>query len=126
MRGMVSLRWARVVSTTGERPGAVDLVVELDGATAAAVAYPDLVGAVAPGDRVLLNVTAVELGLGTGGVHFVVAVDAEPPSATPVGRVMKARYTPLQTAVRSVEETHAPALDASTGLTGTPVVCAPL
>jgi hypothetical protein len=126
MREMVGLRWARVVSTSGERPGAVELVVALEGATAAAIAYPDLVGDVSPGDRVLLNVTAVELGLGTGGVHFVVAIDAEPRSAKAVGRVMKARYTPLQTAVPSVEETHATALDASNGLTGTPILCVPL
>jgi uncharacterized protein DUF3866 len=126
MRGMVGLRWGTVVATSGERPGAIELDVEIDGVTEAAIAYPDLVGQVAPGDRVLLNVTAVELGLGTGGVHFVVAVDAEPRSSRPVGRVMKARYTPLQTAVRSVEETHARELDAAGGLGGTSVVCLPL
>src|SRR4029453_16827918 len=104
MREMVGLRWARVVSTSRERPGAVELVVALEGATAAAIAYPDLVGDVSPGDRVLLNVRAVERGLGTGGVLLVVAIGAEPRSAKAVGRVMKARYTPLQTAVPSVEE----------------------
>lgn len=30
-------------------------------------------GSLKPGDKVLLNVTAAELGLGTGGVHFVAA-----------------------------------------------------
>jgi hypothetical protein len=39
---------------------------------------------------------------------------------------MKARYTPMQTAVSSVEETHRDALESSEGLAGTPVVCAPL
>jgi hypothetical protein len=42
------------------------------------------------------------------------------------GLVMKDRYTPLQTAVRAVEETHAEVLERSSGLGGTPVVCAPL
>ena len=39
---------------------------------------------------------------------------------------MKARYTPLQTAVSSVEETHRDELERSSGLEQTPVVCAPL
>jgi hypothetical protein len=39
---------------------------------------------------------------------------------------MKARYTPVQTAVRSVEETDPELLEASEGLRETPVVCAPL
>src|SRR5919197_2979040 len=42
------------------------------------------------------------------------------------GRAVKARYTPLQTAVRSVEETHLERLERSRGLEGTPVVVAPL
>jgi uncharacterized protein DUF3866 len=123
---MVNLRWGTVRAATGERPGAVELEVEVDGAAAAAIAYPDLVGPVEAGDRVLLNTTAVELGLGTGGVHFVVAVDTESRPTTSAGRVMKARYTPLQTAVRSVEETDPSILDGSSGLRGTPVVCLPL
>ncbi len=40
-----------------------------------AIAYPDLVGPVAVGDHVVLNTTAVGLGLGTGGVHLVMAVE---------------------------------------------------
>ena len=39
---------------------------------------------------------------------------------------MKARYTPVQTAVASVEESHRDALEGSPGLEQTPVVCAPL
>ena len=38
---------------------------------------------------------------------------------------MKARYTPLQAAVTTVEETHRDALEAVAG-SGRPVVCAPL
>src|SRR5207248_3194506 len=113
MRGMVVLRWGTDRAVLGERPGAVELEVEIDGERATAVAYPDLVGSVEAGDRVLLNVTAVQLGLGTGGVHFVVAADAEPSDAASPGRVVKARYTPVQTAVSSVEETHAETLEAS-------------
>jgi Protein of unknown function (DUF3866) len=116
-----------VVAVRAERPGALDLDVEVDGYPAGAVAFPDLVGPIADGDTVVLNTTAVALGLGTGGFHLVVAVERGP--ATELGhqgRVVKARYTPLQIAVESVEETHRAALEASSGLGGTPVVCAPL
>lgn len=124
---MVRLAKATVVAVTARRPGAVELEVELDGAPAAALAFPELVGPVRAGDGVLLNTTAVDLGLGTGGFHLVVAVDGPPaPSAATAGRVMKARYTPLQTAVRSVEETHREVLEEPDGLHGTPVVVAPL
>src|SRR5438105_3653018 len=128
---MVRLRRGKVVAIVAERPGALELDVALEGdlGPGVAIAYPELTGPVEPGDAVLLNSTAVELGLGTGGVHFVVAVEARgaPEAGSAVsGRVMKARYTPLQTAVRAVEETHREILEGSSGLGGTPVVCAPL
>jgi hypothetical protein len=112
---------------TAERPGAQELEVEVDGTSAPAISYPDLCGEVRPGDPVLLNTTAIELGLGTGGVHFVIAVEGRGSSSeAPLGHVMKARYTPVQTAVAGVEETHADLLEAPQGLRQTPVVCAPL
>ncbi len=110
-----------------ERPGALDLEVEVDGERARALAYPDLVGPVREGDVVTLNTTARALGLGTGGFDLVVAVEGtEATDLGHPGRVMKARYTPLQVAVRSVEELHRDELEGSPGLAGTPVVCAPL
>ena len=124
---MIHIRRGIVRAVTASRPGAQELEVEVDGAEARAISYPDLGGDVRPGDRVLLNATAVDLGLGTGGVHFVIAVEGREASAEPVpGHVMKARYTPVQTAVRSVEETDPELLEASEGLRETPVVCAPL
>jgi len=125
-RGGVSLRRGRVLGTLEARPGAVELAVEIGGERATALAYPDLVGPVAEGDVVVLNTTAVELGLGTGGLHLVVAVEGGPDLDLDGGRVVKARYTPLQVAVRTAEETHRDALEGSHGLGGTPVVCAPL
>jgi len=126
-RGGVRLRRGRVEAILAERPGALEIEVDLDGERAPALAYLELVGPVARGDTVILNTTAVALGLGTGGFHLVVAVEGGPPTdLAHDGRVMKARYTPSQVAVRSVEETHRDALEASGGLEGTPVVCAPL
>jgi len=124
---VIHIRRGVVRAVTAARPGAQELEVEVDGASVPAISYPDLCGEVRPGDPVLLNATAFELGLGTGGVHFVIAVEGrEWPAEVPPGHVMKARYTPVQTAVASVEETHADLLEASQGLGQTPVVCAPL
>jgi hypothetical protein len=124
---VIHIRRGVVRAVTASRPGAQELEVDVDGSSTPAIAYPDLCGEVRPGDPVLLNGTALELGLGTGGVHFVIAVEGRESSPeAPPGHVMKARYTPVQTAVESVEETDARLLEASEGLGQTPVVCAPL
>ncbi|HEX6230403.1 MAG TPA: DUF3866 family protein [Actinomycetota bacterium] len=126
-RGGVRLRRGTVVSSGPERPGVLELEVLLEGDRAAALAYPDLVGPVREGDVVILNTNAVALGLGTGGLHLVVAVEGGASTELGhAGRVMKARYTPLQTAVPALEESHREAIEGSPGLRGTPVVCAPL
>ena len=126
-RGGVRLRRGRVVALGTSRPGALELEVDVDGDHASALAYPELTGPVAEGDSVVLNTTAVSLGLGTGGFHLVVAVEGMHPHDDPSsGRVMKARYTPLQVAVQTLEETHRDRIDGSKGLEGIPVVCAPL
>jgi hypothetical protein len=132
-RSGVRLRRGTVRAIRTERPGILELDVDVDddlgdgGSSGVAVAFTDLIGPLEPGDRVLLNTTSVALGLGTGGFHLVVAApDGAATDLGHEGRVMKARYTPLQTAVRSVEETDREALEGSAGLGGAPVVCAPL
>ncbi len=84
----------------------------------------DLVGPVAAGDRVVLNTTAVELSLGTGGwhvVHWNLARDAW--SQPGAGHIMKLRYTSLQADTGAAEELHA---DLPADLDGLPVVAATL
>ena len=124
----VRLRRATVRGVRAQRAGVVEVDVQVEGDDpGVAVAFTDLVGPVRVGDEVVVNSTSVALGLGTGGFHLVVAVrDARPTDIGHGGRVMKARYTPLQTAVRTVEETDRDVLEGSGGLRGTPVVCAPL
>jgi len=130
---MIRLRRGTVVGEIDRRPGAAELSVQVDGedAPSVAIAYPALVGPVRVGDRVLLNTTAVALHLGTGGVHFVVAVEgSDPPWQGPKGgRTMKLRYTPHQVQVEAAEEPGSPhrsVMEATTGLDGTPVVWVPL
>lgn len=96
-----------------------------------ALAYPALVGRPEPGDTVLLNTTALALGLGTGGYAMVVAVpDRLPPDPPPgPGHLVKARYTPLQATVLGVDEQDSPhhaLLADADSLTGMPVIVADL
>ena len=133
MPAMIRFRRGTVLGVVAERPGAVELSVQVDGepGPAVALAYPPLVGPVDTGDRVLLNTTAVWLGLGTGGMHFVIAGDESrrPPDPAERHRIMKLRYTPLQVAVASVEEpggTGHEVMREEAGLEGTPVVWLPL
>lgn len=75
-----------------------------------ALAYPAVVGEPAAGDRVLLNVSALVRGLGTGGLALVVAVPdrlpADPPPSP--GHIVKARYTPQQQLFLAVDEQDSP------------------
>lgn len=124
---MIRLRRGTVIEARPAHRDLTDLIVEIDGARERAVAYPSLTGEVRPGHTVVCNTTAVSLGLGTGGVHFVVAVEgAESDSAVPTGHAMKLRYTPVQTSVEAVEETHRGAIDSVESLDGLPVVVAGL
>jgi hypothetical protein len=115
-------------------PGATELDVAVtghDGGTIPALAYTDLVGEPQPGDRVLLNVAALELGLGTGGLALVVAIPDRLPPDPPQGpgHIVKARYTPLQTVVLGVDEQESPhheILSEAAGLEGMPVIVADL
>jgi len=128
---VVRIRNGRVMEIGDRRPGATELRVQIDGESAAATAinYDQVTGPVEVGDRVVLNTTAVELGLGTGGFHVVMARVGGPVDATGPGHVMKARYTPAQVRVLAVEEEASPhraAVAACTDLGGLPVVCAEL
>ena len=99
-----------------ERPGLQR--VETDAGRA--YVLTQLTGPVAAGDPVILNTTAVDLGLGTGGwhvVHWNLARDAwaEPGP----GHIMKLRYTSLQADTGAAEELHP---DLPIELGGMPVV----
>jgi hypothetical protein len=108
----------------------VELDVDVAGTMLPAIAFADLVGLPEPGQRVLLNVSALLLGLGTGGYAMVVAnLDQLPEAADGPGHLVKARYTPLQTTVLGVDEQDAPhhaLLRDADSLAGMPVVVADL
>jgi hypothetical protein len=128
---VIRVRHGQVTAIVLRRPGATEasVTVEPEGETARAVGYDDLVGRLEVGDRVVLNTTAVALGLGTGGLHLVMArLDADRDDPGP-GHVIKARYTPAQVRVLAVEEEASPhraAVESVVDLAGLPVVCAEL
>ena len=101
----VALRRGTVVAIDREGP-ATALTVEVAGEHRPAISYTELTGPVEPGDEVLVNVAARDLGLGSGGFDLVHAnltrgLDAAGP---PNAHVMKLNYTSLQHAIKPVEE----------------------
>ncbi|MGO0577884.1 DUF3866 family protein [Ornithinimicrobium panacihumi] len=131
---MITWRQGAVRSVDPGWEGVLVLQVETDAGTVPALAYVDVVGSPQVGDRVLLNVTALERGLGTGGYAVLVAIPDRPqawpqPDPDSPGHLVKARYTPLQTMVLGVDdpegEHHATLADAD-DIAGLPVVAADL
>lgn len=116
----LSLRRGRVTAVVEELEGLTRL--EVDGTPC--IAYPSLTGPVAVDDEVLVNVQARELELGSGGFDVLYAnltrgLGLDP---APGAHVMVQPYTPVQHAVRHVEEDEPLADD----LGGMPVVCCTL
>ncbi len=123
---MASYRTGKVTRIVETQPDLVRLQVEVKGAERRAIAYTGLVGEVAVGDSVIINTTAGELGLGSGGWDIIVwnletaELDIDNP-----GHIMKLRYTPQQFNVLAVEEAASPMAAAIAGpvdLGGMPVI----
>ncbi len=98
---MLALRRGTVVS---QEP----LVVEVNGERRAAWADVALVGEIREGDDVVVNIAALDLGLGSGGFDIVHANLTRGLGADAAGEdhVMKLNYTSLQHPVRVLEETE--------------------
>ncbi|MDH7602653.1 MAG: DUF3866 family protein [Armatimonadota bacterium] len=123
---MLTTARGTVLSIDSVREDAQEITVDVDGHHARAIAYTSLTGPINVGDIVLLNTTAVKLGLGTGGYHFVMAnLSAGEQDEECLGHIIKCRYTPVQHAVLSVEEENSPereAINRFESLSGMPVV----
>jgi Protein of unknown function (DUF3866) len=117
---MLTLRRGRVTAIVERVEGLSRL--EVDGRPC--IAYPRLTGAVALGDEVIVNTQARDLELGSGGfdvlyVNLTRGLDLQ---ADRDAHVMKLPYTPVQAAVRHLEEEA----ELPASLTGLPVVCCTL
>lgn len=133
--------WAEgtVTAITGRWAGAVEVRVrrddaETDEVNIRALGYTALMAEPAVGDRALLNVAALERGLGTGGYALIIAVldthrhlTGQP--AAPRGHLVKARYLPQQVMVGGADEQGSEfhqLLSEADSITGVPVVVADL
>ena len=116
----LSLRRGRVTAIVERLDGLARL--EVDGR--ACVAFPRLTGPIALGDEVIVNIQAQELGLGSGGFDVLYGNLTRGLELAPEARahVMTLPYSPLQTAVRFVEEDG----ELAESLSGMPVVCCSL
>lgn len=127
--GAIRLRRGLVTDVTREG-SPQELTVRVDGLSAGAINYPDLSGVAHVGDEVILNTTAMSLGLGTGGRHFVIHILGSDEMDSPgPGHIMKLRYTPMQVRCLAVEEEDSPwhgVLENADSLEGLPVVVAGL
>lgn len=125
-----------VVQEIREWPGSVEYAVRLasaddTGSEVRGLAYTGMVGRPEPGDRVILNASALLKGLGTGGLAFIVAIPDRLPEDAPdsPGHIVKARYTPQQQMFLAVDEQdsiHHDVLQEADSIDGMPVVVADL
>src|SRR5882757_5577797 len=123
---MPSFRTGEVVALLEARRGLQRVEVDLGQGPERAYALTQLTGPVALGDRVVVNTTAVELGLGTGGWHVVHwNLERDGWSEPGPGHIIKGRYTSLQADVGSAEE-HLEELAQVESIEGMPVVAAAL
>ncbi len=121
----IRVRWAGAVEVIAQRD---------DGSQCRALVYTDLMVAPEVGDRLLMNVAALDQELGTGGYALVVALlgadghlrgQPEPPR----GHLVNSRYLPLQTMVAGADEQGSPfhqLLSDADSIDGLPVVVADL
>ena len=118
---MPSFRTGAVTDLLEERPGLQRVLVDGE----RAYVLTQLIGSVGVGDRVVVNTTAVELGLGTGGwhvVHWNLSRPDERWSEPGPGHIMKLRYTSLQVDTGAGEE----GVELPTSLERLPVVACAL
>jgi hypothetical protein len=124
----------KIEAIEAERPGAQEVRLRVespagDDSTRRALNLIALNGPVVVGESVLVNTIAVELGLGSGGLDFVLARLNTSQEVSPAGHILKMRYTPLQMPVLSVEapeSAHHDALRLFASLDDIPVVCTEL
>lgn len=127
---MPAFREGKVVRVTEERSDLTRAVVALGSEDVDAVGFPQMLGPLEAGDRVIVNTTGIDLDLGTGGAGFIVwNLDGVGPSTRLEGHIVKMRYTPWQREIFSAEEpgsSHHDVLVELDSIEGMPVVACSL
>lgn len=127
---MAAFRYGRVAAVIETTDRIVRALVETELGELSAVGFPNMLGSLDDGDEVIVNTTGIELGLGTGGVAFILwnvsSTDLPPPGE---GHIVKLRYTPWQTTVLASEAPEGPHHDTlaeARSIQGMPVITCPL
>lgn len=105
MYNLISYTKGTAISIIEDSNNITEIEVNIDDKIFKAINYKDLTGEINLGDIVILNTTAMDLSLGTGGYHFVIYnYSNESFNAKDLGHIMKLRYTPFQIKCLAAEE----------------------
>jgi hypothetical protein len=123
---MAVFRQAKVVDIIEISRGICRARLALEDGEIVAAGFPSMLGPLAPGDVVIVNTTAIDLRLGTGGEGFILwNLDGPGPAGPGEGHIVKLRYTPWQTevlAAEAPESTDHDTLRTAGSIAGVPVV----
>jgi len=123
---MAAFRRAKVVEVIERTDDICRARLALDDREIIAAGFPSMLGDLLAGDAVIVNTTAIDLDLGTGGEGFILwNLDGSGPPGPGAGHIVKLRYTPWQTEVLAAEAPESPdhdALRAADSIAGVPVV----
>ncbi|MBF8983024.1 DUF3866 family protein [Lutibacter sp. B2] len=102
---MIGIKIGKVIEILKKRENITEIMVEIKEKKYKAINYNKLTGSIQIEDQVLLNTTAVDLNLGTGGYHFVISnLNIPEKDITNNGHIMKLRYSPYQIKTFAAEE----------------------
>jgi hypothetical protein len=123
---MAAFRRAKVVEVIERSAGICRARLALDDREIIAAGFPSMLGDLLAGDAVIVNTTAIDLDLGTGGEGFILwNLDGTGPPGPGEGHIVKLRYTPWQTEVLAAEAPESPdheVLREADSIAGVPVV----
>lgn len=123
---MIFTRKAVVTEIIEDSADQMEIEIELGGERCRALSLTEFTGTLGVGDEIIVNTTAAQLNLGSGGYHFVLwNLENDEISGSGSGHLMKLRYTPLQRAAISAEEFDSPYHDVlrdARDLDGQPVI----
>lgn len=120
---MINIKEAKVKKIKKVTEGKIEVILD---DKSLAIGFPQFTPEIKENDRVLVNTTAVDLELGSGGCHFIIYnMDQKENSQPKDGHIMKLRYTPLQfstMAVESPESKHHDILTDKISIKNLPVI----
>ncbi|WP_129597070.1 DUF3866 family protein [Anaerophilus nitritogenes] len=102
---MIGIKLGKVIKILKEDENKTEVLVKIKDKEYKAINYNRLTGKINLEDELILNTTALDLSLGTGGYHFVISNLNHPnKDLSQGGHIVKLRYSPYQLKVFASEE----------------------